>query len=128
MDFLKNVKYWTAEYSKNVFGGYETILHEKPTKTEKLGRSSRTDRTQNPGESDEVGSYERSRVGGTACGTTETDCRLRLLHDVNKILTKSPLPALYLSSRNDTILKRKMLPDMSALIFMQAQGGAPAHA
>ena len=44
---------------------------------------------------------------------------------VSEILTKTLLPALHRSSRNGSVLERKMVPGMSVPIFMQ--DGAPAH-
>ena len=46
-------------------------------------------------------------------------------HYVNEILTKTVLPALRRSSRNGTVLKRKVVSGMSVPIFMK--GGAPPH-
>ena len=46
-------------------------------------------------------------------------------HYLNETLLKTQLPALRRSSRNDIVLKRKMVPGMSAPIFIQ--DGAPTH-
>lgn len=131
LEFCKMRKNWTADDFKSVIWSDESsfeVMHPTNPQNDRVWAKNRTEVPPR------MALKKPAKVmvwgGMSAQGLTELHVvpqkqTVNTDYYVSEILTKTLLPALQRSSRNGSVLERKMVPGMSVPIFMQ--DGAPAH-
>ena len=131
LEFCKMRKNWTADDFKSVIWSDESsfeVMHPTNPQNDRVWAKNRTEvpprmALKKPAKLMVWGGMSAQRL--TELHVVPQKQTVNTDYYVSEILTKTLLPALQRSSRNGSVLERKMVPGMSVPIFMQ--DGAPAH-